>query len=567
MTSDRTADWLSQQGMVPPERETVVTDAGGARHLTLMNLVFRDDYGLAHKTSVAAAPCPADSPEAPLALEFDSHSNAFPEDFYHRIGVTRAAFRARLRAAFCRVRVLRRDPAGGETLVAEAMVRGEQSVDLPFDLRAGGSRCLVRIDASADLTLSAAAWTTPAPADHRPIGVSITTYNKEAALRANLQGITDSAPARDGLLEVLVVNNGRPLDPLPETVTLVECDNIGGTGGFITAYNHFQERQFGHFLIMDDDILIAPDFIERVFAISCLARGVHIGTIAEVQNSPDRLIKEQGARVSRSEFLGLDLHNRDLLLDGPGLPRLYPVHSAEYCGWWGLLVDLSAPQQLPPRYFFIKRDDITFGVDSAAQGCETLVFPNLHVTHSEIGALTYFYYDVRNELILRASHAPDMVLDPWQLRLVANWCLVTLQTDLQRMLNLALRDFLRGAAYLQALDPGERLAQLRRIATAPVARPEGAPALAAGPGAEPGRAIHFLLPGSYRHDPDPPVIEGDPVALIGRRSAYFAAVAGSDTVYPRRRRLSALVHYARALLLLRSLRRRYPALQKDYARR
>ncbi|MCB1396684.1 MAG: glycosyltransferase [Rhodobacter sp.] len=566
MAQARAEDWISRQGIRPARLAGLVTDPDGARHVTLMNLVFRDDYGLAHKTSVALAPCPAASPDRPLALSFDSHSNAFPEDFYCRIGVTQAVFRATLRAASCRVRVIRRDPAGKEQLLAEADGHGDLAVSMPVDLLPGGSRCIVQIDATPDLTILQAGWTAPAPDICRPLGLSITTYNKEPYLRANLQTILDSTPAQDGLLEVLVVNNGRPIDSLPGTVTVITRDNIGGTGGFITAYEHFRQRGFAHFLVMDDDILIAPDFLERIYAISCFARGVHVGAIAEIQNTPKRRIKEQGARISRSEVMGLELHNEDLLLDGPDLPRLYAAEDSEYGGWWGLLVDLSAPRRLPPAYFFIKRDDISFGVDSAAAGCPTLVFPNLHVTHSEIGSPVYFYFDVRNDLVMRARSDPPMPLDPWHLRVVANWCLVTLQPDRQQMLNRAIRDFLRGPEALAALDPHALLADLRQLADPAMPWPADAPVLTVADAGQHGRAVDFLRWRSYRQDGPVPVIVGNPTGLTGGRAAYYEGQPGTDTVRLHKRRFRSLWHYLHTLILLRRLKRRYPAMQERYAR-
>lgn len=549
--------WLERQTQRLEPAPMLATGPEG-RRVTLMNLVLRDDYGLAHKRSVAFQ-LEADSTGQPV-LTFDSHTNAFPEAFYHRLGLIEVRFRASLQAGHWQLRLLRRGPLGEVEL---ASVSGEDwgQVDLPVTLAAEDTRLVVQIAATPDLQLGGAAWCAAFEGEAPVLGVSITTYNKEDYLRVNLRRIAASRPAREGLLSVMVVNNGAPItDPGPE-VTLLTRDNIGGTGGFRTAFDRFKSMGLRHFLIMDDDILIAPDLLERVWAISCFARGLHVGTLAEILNTPERHIKEQGANIRPDDVLALDLHNADLRLDSPQRAALYRPVEVDYNGWWGLLVDLQAAGPLPPEWFFIRRDDIGFGLESRAAGCPTLAFPNLHVTHSEIGAPLYFYFDIRNELVMRLRADPPLPMP--NLRGLAQAALIALQTDRQKMINRALQDVMKGPEALAGLNPAILLPALKAIVARPVPIPPEAEIL---PPAVPrrGSARDFLRPSAYRGANVPPVITGDPCYQLGGRCAYYEPLPRTETAFLRRRRLSGLWHYARTLLLLRRFLRRQAALARAY---
>ncbi|MEN9062982.1 hypothetical protein [Ponticoccus litoralis] len=185
-------------------------------------------------------------------------------------------------------------------------------------------------------------------------------------------------------------------------------------------------------------------------------------------------MKEQGANVSASHTFGIDLINPFTDLQGWDRHRVYGFYEADFSGWWSLMVDLDGPAPAMPEKQFIKRDDIMFGYESRRQDVVTVVPPNLVVAHGEEGAPAYYYYDIRNDLILRARNADRLSLSLKQLVRIAGYLMLSLQADRQKMFNAALADFLAGPAALQASDIGQTLKRVRAMASRTAAHPAAA---------------------------------------------------------------------------------------------
>jgi hypothetical protein len=135
------------------------------------------------------------------------------------------------------------------------------------------------ISGNSHSTVSVSAvWETTQPPLRVPrIGVAITTFNREAFLVANLVRL-------DGHLaggRVVVVNHGAPgledrlRDQLPETlaVSWIDQENSGGAGGFTRGMlEHREAGDITHVLLMDDDIDLPADLVERTAAVLSFTR-------------------------------------------------------------------------------------------------------------------------------------------------------------------------------------------------------------------------------------------------------------------------------------------------------
>ncbi len=486
-------------------------------------------------------------------LNFDSPSNAFPSEHYRRVaGLERATLSLRFDADKWLVRLLRR--GGNEPPKTVFQETGNGTAEICIDtppLRNAPERFYLELSYTGTLSAELLAWTTPAPATLKPLGVAITTYNKPEYLLPNLEILKQSAAYRAGLLDVLVINNGKALESLPDGIQVTELDNVGGTGGFLEGHRHFRARNYGHFVIMDDDIAIGPDFVDRLYALSCLSRSYHVGSLAEILNIPDRIIKEQGADVSETNVFGLELHNADLNLQGHERHRLYPLKEVDFSGWWSLLVDLDGPAPRMPRKQFIKRDDVMFGYESRAKGMPTVVFPNLLVAHGEEGSPSYYYYDIRNDLILRARNHPPLTTSIRQMLNIAGSLMLTLRLDRQRMFNAALSDFLAGPRALEKSDMGRTLKKVRAMAEKPVALPKDADIQSGGDRPPlPELLLNWFRPSAWRRNDAPPVVAGNAIRHSMGRYSYYDKLPYGDAGYLRRRSPASLYQLLRSFALI-----------------
>ncbi|MEL7090176.1 MAG: hypothetical protein AAFN94_00440 [Pseudomonadota bacterium] len=549
----------------------------GADHLILARCIDDDRFGNPDKINGAFTDWQAPdfiAADYQHTRSFDTVANALPVEHYFRLtGLKKVTALARFAAPEWRVRVLSRTANKAPVLIHQETGTGTADVAVPVILGKRPYRVFFEISWTGGLEVDLMAWTTPAPQDMRPMGVSITTYNKAAYLLPNLDTLAQSAAFAAGLLDILVVNNG---DPLPEDPTMAEVKalpNVGGTGGFLAGHAHFKAKGYRHFVIMDDDIAILPDFIDRLFALSCFVRNLHVGTMAEILNVPDRVIKEQGANVAPQHTFGIDLINPLTDLQGWDRHRVYGYYEADFSGWWSLLVDLDGPAPEMPEKQFIKRDDIMFGYESRRGDVPTIVPPNLIVAHGEEGAPAYYYYDIRNDLILRARSADSLSLSVVQLVRIAGYLMLSLQADRQRMFNAALRDFLGGPGRLDRSDIGTTLKRVRAMAAKPqpippepsetalkaakgAARQDLARAVRKTGGDRP--AVRTLLADWVRSAawaaPDPlPIVADNPLLHARGQGAYLDVIPFTDTAYLRQRTFAGPLLFGRALLLIAAL--------------
>ncbi|MFG6604722.1 MULTISPECIES: glycosyltransferase family 2 protein [unclassified Sulfitobacter] len=574
--------------MTPSTKATIplTTNIGSVEHLILMRCVEDDRFGNPDKLNGAyidrTAPHFVTTSHTQIR-SYDTALNALPVEHYFRIcGLKTVTGLARFSASNWRLRVLSRTANMAPLLMHEEVGTGAADIAIPVKLSKRPYRLYFELSWEGDLSIDLLAWTAPKPKNLQPLGVSITTYNKAAYLLPNLETLAQSAAYAAGVLDLLVVNNG---DPLPEDPAMAEVKalpNVGGTGGFLAGHAHFREKGYRHFVIMDDDIAILPDFIDRLYAISCFAENVHVGTMAEILNVPERIVKEQGANVSGSHTFGIDLINPFTDLQGWDRHRVYGYYEADFSGWWSLMVDLNGPTPTMPEKQFIKRDDIMFGYESRAQDVPTIVPPNLVVAHGEEGAPAYYYYDIRNDLILRARNSEGLSLSAKQLFQIAGYLMLSLQADRQRMFNAALSDFMAGPDRLQKSDIGKTLKHVRGMASKPLPIPKApsekgrlvtkddktdlataedvsdVPETQArlGGGERPRiRAVlrDWIRPSAWK-TPDPlPIVENNPLLHARGQGAYLDVVPFTDTAYLRKREISAPFRFLHAVLLIAKL--------------
>ncbi|NRB36613.1 MAG: glycosyltransferase family 2 protein [Rhodobacteraceae bacterium] len=487
-------------------------------------------------------------------ISFDNPINAFPEDFYAEAAkLSEAVFVGRLDAPEWHVQVFSRSGFLTPKLIMEASGQGTGEIVLPFKIKAGGgARFFVSITYRGTLQSDLLGFAVPAPEQPVPMGLSITTYNKPGYVRHNLEIIRSSNAYKAGLIDLLIVNNGDAIQGLPEDIEVMHPGNVGGTGGFSAGAAHFRDKGRRHFVIMDDDIVLLTDMVDRFFALSCFARGMHIGSLAEIENTPRRLVKEQGANVSPQHTFGLELVHPMIDIHGWFKDQIYDFREVDYSGWWALMVDLTtAPKSGVPAFYFIKRDDITFGFESRLAGTPTVVFPNLIVAHSEEGAASYFYYDVRNDLVMRARNNTHLGISIRGIAQELATKFMTYKLDEQRMFNQALSDFMSGPKQLEAQPVSVTLGKVRKLAGTRIPLPEDSPVISSDEVVSTRRmALAWLRPSSWRApDPLPLVPEGHR-ACVTEIGGYIQMLPFSEKGIAHHRSMANIWSFLRGIALL-----------------
>ena len=263
------------------------------------------------------------------------------------------------------------------------------------------------------------------------LAVAITTFNRpEACLR---QLAILAAAARDGgpldgvLGRVILVDQGpTPLaetagfaavqDPLGERLTVIRQRNLGGSGGVTRGLHEgFKDSRITHVALLDDDAVAQPEGLAYAWAFAQAARrptlvGGHLFDAAAPTNLYRLGEDLDHARFTRTSLPGTSV-NTDLAHAAvTDHPWLGPAYSADFQPWWMCLVPRAAVEAIGlPMPFFVKWDDVEFGIRAKAAGFGSVALPGSVVwRNSSVGkgaeSTWRAYFLLRNRIVTALLH-------------------------------------------------------------------------------------------------------------------------------------------------------------------
>ncbi len=369
-------------------------------------------------------------------------------------------------------RAVCRDVASGRTREG----RFTATVDTAEAAEGGWVWPLLTAESDAGMTEVSWRWVTDDVVPVRnSLAVAITTFDRRAACLRQLGAL--AAAARDGgpldgvLGRVILVDQGlmavaesaefgEVLESLGERLTVIRQQNLGGSGGFTRGlYEALKDSRISHVALLDDDALVQPEGLAYAWAFAQAARrptlvGGHMFDAA----APTTLYR-LGEVMDRTRFTWTSL---------PGTPMntdlahasvsdhawLGPAYRVDFQPWWMCLVPRAAVEAIGlPMPFFLKWDDVEYGLRAAAAGFVSVVLPGAVVWHdswvgknAESGWQAYFL--LRNRIVTALLH------DTRPAVLVGEWMAVSLRHLAQRepaaaaMRWAALKDVLHGPDWL-----------------------------------------------------------------------------------------------------------------------
>lgn len=347
--------------------------------------------------------------------------DAFFEGYWTRFtAVRQIALRCEVQGSV-RIQVLRRSAKNGiETCVTHASIDNTVAVQmhLPIALACGEeSYLIVRLIAAAGAVIAGLEWVAETlPIQTVALGVAITTYNRDEFLVRNLNTLGPQLRADD---KIIVVNHGLPglsnrlsdvLSRYP-AIRLLEQQNTGGAGGFTRGMvEHVRADLATHIVLMDDDIDLVPDLLERMrAALGYLAEPACIGGAMFDYRQRTRLFTA-GDRLKPSSFAISHCAPKEggNLSVPEGVDFLARFHSPDFNGWWCFAFPIKAIAKVGlPMPCFIRGDDVEFGYRLKEHGWPTVGWPGIAVWHmpfDEKSAPWQMFYDRRNSLFANAIH-------------------------------------------------------------------------------------------------------------------------------------------------------------------
>lgn len=261
------------------------------------------------------------------------------------------------------------------------------------------------------------------PVNFVNIAIITCTFKREHYIVHNMEKIQkEILEQADSQLQehlcVFIIDNGQSLSGnlfRHEKILLFANKNIGGSGGFTKGLIEVLHRKnscaFTHALLMDDDVAIDTESIERTYSLLCyMKQDFHYALVggAMLRDDIPYMLEEAGANwIGSVQSIG---HGWDLR-SAKNLFRYDAIGKVDYQAWWYCCIPLDAIcLNNLPLPFFIHGDDMEFGMrnfDNVIQLNGICVwhntFENKRPSHLE-------YYDIRNHLILNSIHGKNASL-------------------------------------------------------------------------------------------------------------------------------------------------------------
>jgi galactofuranosylgalactofuranosylrhamnosyl-N-acetylglucosaminyl-diphospho-decaprenol beta-1,5/1,6-galactofuranosyltransferase len=301
------------------------------------------------------------------------------------------------------------------------------------------------------------------------LGVVICTFKKEDYIKNTLAAIFQDKFLASKNFKIFVIDNGKTLDEADfryPNLKIVPNINAGGSGGFTRGLvEALEENACSHFLLMDDDIELESECIYRLFALHEYAKVdfAVAGGLLDLQKK--HMLYEAGALYNaqaKNRGFGpgsLTPVNKNIdLRDANSLNRLLEEEDIDYGGFWFFSFSKELVEQIKlPLPFFIKIDDVEFGLRIKELGKNIVAFPSLAVWHLPASAKNLnweSYYYTRNDLIAYAIHYSLRYMDAVKhLTKVIIQAVARFDYDRAQVAIQAFEDYMKGPEFLKKVDP------------------------------------------------------------------------------------------------------------------
>lgn len=339
----------------------------------------------------------------------------------------------------------------------------------------------VEITAQTELCIQGGAYiTNTLPSNPVMIAVGICTFKREPFVIKNVNRIIDEILTNDesplyGHMEAYISDNGQTLasDTFDcAAVHLFGNRNVGGAGGFtrdiIEAVYLRENSPFTHVILMDDDIALDCNVLERTYAFLQFLKPAYQksmvgGELFELAKRYRQF--EAGALFYHTTIQSYnqkwDMRNEDCVAANE------IENDVNFGGWWYNCIPVSFIQEKQlPIPVFIHRDDVEYGARNYENG--TILLNGICVWHEQgpnKAPNAMNYYDVRNDLIamcdLPTRATKGQIMNHITRGVLGN--MLRYRYEVVECMFQGLTDFYKGPSYFMQLDPIENHKNLARF--------------------------------------------------------------------------------------------------------
>lgn len=199
------------------------------------------------------------------------------------------------------------------------------------------------------------------------IGINICTFKREKYVKRNL-AVLKQLIEKNKNFSVTIVDNGQSLQGISgENIQVFPNRNFGGSGGFTRGMmEQVNQGVNTHILMMDDDVVIEPTALERVYKVyqhikEERRQQIFGGAMLSIGNPTcqfENTAYWNGIRMI-SNGRDFDLTDKRRLYDNEHFPK----KSNTYAAWWFCCIPIEVVKKNGyPLPLFIKGDDMEYGI-------------------------------------------------------------------------------------------------------------------------------------------------------------------------------------------------------------
>ena len=265
----------------------------------------------------------------------------------------------------------------------------------------------------------------------RPVSLSIgiTTFNRPDYCARTLMTLATADNLKDIVKRVYVVDQGNKnvkddeLFPqaaalLGDRLRMIYQGNMGGSGGFSRGmYEAVKANEAEFHMVLDDDVTVEPESIERLakFASLCRHRTIVGGQMFDLNDKS--VAHSFGEGINKWRWLWGPLEDTQGRVDlgAANLRSRSVLHrrlDVDYNGWWMEIMPVSVIAELGLSLpIFIKWDDLEYSLRAAEIGVPTVTLPGAGLWHISWGDKDdsrdwQAYFHERNRILTALLHSP-----------------------------------------------------------------------------------------------------------------------------------------------------------------
>lgn len=307
------------------------------------------------------------------------------------------------------------------------------------------------------------------------LAIAMCTYRREDYVIENMDLLkkyifNNDKSELSGHLNVYISDNGKSLDintVQSPYIRIFPNRNTGGSGGFTRAFIELlndSRNDYTHILVMDDDIKLSIDVLNRTFTFLRLLKtefkNIILGSAFLNIDFPYEQV-ENGGNIKGGYPVAngtrVDLTNLENILSVAKNKKL------DYLGWWYCAIPKEFLARELPLPLFIKRDDVEFCLRWKVDKVVVNGICVWHEPYMKKFNLTTQYYNCRNNLIMNAIHNPSfnaIKLKKEVKNKLKEYLLTYRYIEMELYLQ-GINDFLQGLDWLKGIDAEKLNTNLR----------------------------------------------------------------------------------------------------------